>query len=106
MHAAVRHGTPSLTSLPKDGVVSCEVRPPMSLIRSLTSLDQAYLQSPEENCISHLAAHPSETLSTLHRHFLIRYETDIVQESLNCSKTKLFSKKKEQYWVPQNNDPT
>ena len=27
MHAAVRHGTPSLTSLLKDGEVSCEVRP-------------------------------------------------------------------------------
>ena len=27
MHAASRHGTPSLTSLPKDDEVSCEVRP-------------------------------------------------------------------------------
>ena len=26
MHAVVRHGTPSLTSLPKDGEVSCEVQ--------------------------------------------------------------------------------
>ena len=26
MHAAARHGTPSLTSLPKDDEVSCEVR--------------------------------------------------------------------------------
>ena len=39
VHAASRHGTPSLTSLPKDGEVSCEVRPPRSPIRSLTSLD-------------------------------------------------------------------
>ena len=31
MHAASRHGTPSLTSLPKDDEVSCEVRPPRSL---------------------------------------------------------------------------
>ena len=35
MHAASRHGTPSLTSLSKDDVVSCEVRPPMSFIQSL-----------------------------------------------------------------------
>ena len=41
VHAASRHGTPSLTSLPKDDEVSCEVRPPRSPIRSLTSLDQA-----------------------------------------------------------------
>ena len=27
MHAASRHETPSLTSLPKDDEVSCEVRP-------------------------------------------------------------------------------
>ena len=30
MHAAVRHGTPSLTSLPKDSEVHHEVRPPSS----------------------------------------------------------------------------
>ena len=35
------HGTPSLTSLPKYGEVNCEVRPPRSPIRSLTSLDRA-----------------------------------------------------------------
>ena len=28
VHAAPRHGAPSLTSLPKDDEVSCEVRPP------------------------------------------------------------------------------
>ena len=28
MHAASRHGTPSLTSLPKDDEMICEVRPP------------------------------------------------------------------------------
>ena len=39
--AASRHGTPSLTSLPKDDDVSSEVRPPSSPIRSLTSLDRA-----------------------------------------------------------------
>ena len=43
MHAASRHGTPSLTSFPKDGKVSCEVRPQWSPIRNLTSLDQALL---------------------------------------------------------------
>ena len=37
MHAAVRHGTPSLTSLKKDGEVSCEVRPPRSDLRGQTS---------------------------------------------------------------------
>ena len=41
MHAASRHGTLSLTSLPRDGEVSCEVIPPRSPIRSLTSLDRA-----------------------------------------------------------------
>ena len=42
MHAAMRHGTPSLASLPKDGEVSCEVRPPTrSSKRSLTSFDRA-----------------------------------------------------------------
>ena len=55
VHAASRHGTPTLTSLPKDDEVSCEdemscedevsceVRPPSprSPIRSLTSLDRA-----------------------------------------------------------------
>ena len=30
MHAASRHGTPSLASLPKDGEVSCEVSPRVS----------------------------------------------------------------------------
>ena len=34
MHAASRHGTTSLTSLPKDDEVSCEVRPPRSPIQS------------------------------------------------------------------------
>ena len=57
VHAASRHGTPSLTSLPKDGEVSCEVRPPRSPILSFTSLDRAYLQSPDEDCISHSATH-------------------------------------------------
>ena len=37
MRAASRHGTPSLTSLPEDDEVSCEVRPPRSPIRSLTT---------------------------------------------------------------------
>ena len=41
MHAAVKHGTPRLTSLPKDGEVSCKGRSPRSPIRSLTSFDQA-----------------------------------------------------------------
>ena len=41
VHAASRHGIPSLTSFPKDGEVSCEVRPPRSPIRSLTPLDRA-----------------------------------------------------------------
>ena len=35
MHAAARHGTPRLTSLPKDDEVRCEVRPPRSPIWSL-----------------------------------------------------------------------
>ena len=55
MHAAVKHGIPSLTLLPKDGEVSCEVRPSRSPIWSLTSLDQAKLQSPDEDCISRTA---------------------------------------------------
>ena len=39
MHAASRHGTPSLTSLPKDDEVSCKVRPLLSEIPlSLTAL--------------------------------------------------------------------
>ena len=33
MHAAVRLGTPGLTSLPKGGEVSCEVRRPRSGLR-------------------------------------------------------------------------
>ena len=33
---ASKHGTPTLTSLPKDCEVRCEVRPPRSTIRSLT----------------------------------------------------------------------
>ena len=41
VHAASRQGTPSLTPLPKDDEESCEVRPPRSPIRSLTSLDRA-----------------------------------------------------------------
>ena len=53
MHAASRHGTPSLTSLAKDGEVNGEVRPPRSPIQSLTSLE-----SPDENCISHSATRP------------------------------------------------
>ena len=48
-----RHGTPTLTSLPKDDEVSCKVRPPRSPIRSLNSLDRAQLQSSDEDCISH-----------------------------------------------------
>ena len=59
MHAASRHGTPNLTSLPKDDEVSCEVRPPGSPIRSLTSLDRAKVQSPDEDCISHSATQPA-----------------------------------------------
>ena len=59
MHAGMINGTPSLTSLPKDGEVTCEVRPPRSPIRSLTSLDQAELQSPDEDCLSHSATHPT-----------------------------------------------
>ena len=47
--AASRHGTSSLTSLPKDDDLSCEVRSLRSSIRSLTSLDRAYLQSPDED---------------------------------------------------------
>ena len=39
MYAAVRHGASSLLS--KDDKVSCEVRPPRSLIGSLTSLERA-----------------------------------------------------------------
>ena len=38
MHAASMHGTPILTSLPKDDELSCKVRPPKSCIWSLTSL--------------------------------------------------------------------
>ena len=34
VHAASRHGTPSLTSLPKNDEVSCEVRPPRSPMQS------------------------------------------------------------------------
>ena len=48
MHAAVSHGTPSLMSLPKDGVASCEVRPPRSSIRSLISLVLKYPK--EDHC--------------------------------------------------------
>ena len=58
MHAAVRHGTPSLTSLPEDVKVSCEVRPTRSPFQSFTSLDQAYIQSPDEkDCTSCFAIH-------------------------------------------------
>ena len=51
---------PLLTSLPRDDEVSCEVRPPRSPIRSLTSLHQVELQSPDEDCISHSATHPAK----------------------------------------------
>ena len=59
MHSEARHRTPSLTSLPKDGEVNCEFRPPRSPIRSLTSLDRAQLQSPDENCISRSVTQPA-----------------------------------------------
>ena len=49
MHAAVRHGTPSFTSLPKHGEVGCEVSPPRSPIRSLTSLDHP------ESCLTRIS---------------------------------------------------
>ena len=65
MHAVSRHGTPSLTSLLKDDEVSCEVRPPRSPIPNLTSLDQAELQSPDEDCISHSASHPVNSIVSL-----------------------------------------
>ena len=69
VHAASRHGTPSLTSLPKDDEVSCEVRPPRLPIRSLTSLDRALLQLPDENLLRHSATYPvhclTETCHTL-----------------------------------------
>ena len=52
MHAAVRHGTCSLTPLSTDSEVSCEVRPPKSPIRSLTPPD---LIRPDEDCITHSA---------------------------------------------------
>ena len=38
MHAASRHGTPSLTSLPKDDEVSSEIRPPRPSIQSFKSI--------------------------------------------------------------------
>ena len=38
--------------------MSCEVRSRWSPMQSLTSPDQAYLQSLDEDCISHLATHP------------------------------------------------
>ena len=58
MHAASRHGDPNLASLPKDGEVSCEVRPSRLPIQNLTLLDWAQLQSPDENCMSRSAIHP------------------------------------------------
>ena len=58
VHAGSGHGSPSLTSLPKDDEMSCELRPPRSPIRSLTLLDRAYLQSPDEDCTSHSTTHP------------------------------------------------
>ena len=58
MHTASRHGTPNLTSLPKDDEVSCEVRPLRSPIPSLTLLGRAEIQSPNIDCISHYATHP------------------------------------------------
>ena len=57
MHAAVSHGTPSLTSFPKDGVMSCEVKPLRSPVWGLTSLHCAELQSSDEICISRSAIH-------------------------------------------------
>ena len=69
MHAASRHGTPSLTSLRKDDEVRCEVRPPWSPIQSLTSLDQAQLQSPDEDCRSHSVTHHVKTSDHGHTGF-------------------------------------
>ena len=57
----MKHGTPRLTSPPKDGEVSCEARLPRSHIRSLTSLDRAELKSPDEYCISRSATHPTRS---------------------------------------------
>ena len=67
MHAAMRHGAPSLMSLPKDGKVGCEVRPSRSPIRSLNLLDRAHLHSTTKTetmttkTISRAATHPSKS---------------------------------------------
>ena len=83
MHAAVRDGTPSLTSLAKDGDVSCKVRPPRSPIRSLTSLDQAQLQLLAEDCISHSATHPVRAL--------LEHSTSALLEHGNALKANCYS---------------
>ena len=51
MHAASRHGTTSLSSFPKDEV-SCEVRPPRSPIRNLTSLDRASARFAKDSILT------------------------------------------------------
>ena len=59
MHATSRHGTPSLTSLPKDGWVSCFGRSSGRLpIQFLTVHSHAYLQLSWWNWLGRLATHP------------------------------------------------
>ena len=49
MHAASRHGTPSLTSLPKDVGVSCFGRSSISSTDSRISNNRSLLDSPSKN---------------------------------------------------------
>ena len=64
MHAASRHGTPSLTSLPKDDEVSCEVRAPWSGLKIQSNYDGITVSSIESWPLI-LHAHPTETLLEL-----------------------------------------
>ena len=80
-----RHGTPSLMSFPKDNEMSCEVRPQRSPIWSLIPLNRAYLQSPDEDCISLIsrsATHPAKEL---------RQCTDLLYVIPACKEEAAFS---------------
>ena len=77
MHVASRHGTPRLTSPPKDDEVSCEVG-----LRGHPSGVRAH---SEENCIKPLGHSPR--IST----FLQNRSTDLVEpaEDLKCEQPSI-----------------
>ena len=85
MHAASRRGIPTLTSPLKDNEVSCDIRPPRSPIQSLTSLDQAKLQSPDKDCISHLATHPIVEVSKVSFQSLLQADVTKVYNENNST---------------------